>query len=320
MGLDVDLDSKKHFEVGLIPKIAYSSHEIRVKERFECYANEDDRSTKEGQSSIYYFFDVDANELCLYHHSSSHQKRMSSGFFETDLKDNVVIKRGSMYQSSSEVQRMQRLRYDRTKKEMDVNDDAFLSFDFNNSSSLGSSKETLLFTEQMSVPIGMEQVYPSVDSMHLISKDNVEFLDLSLCDLPEERSKISISCSDAGEECSISSDSLLRICLQTREFSNLVLKTTPESFEKAQIEEKNCNRNQLVNTRVDADKTYERSEICILPKSFSAKLGNSYLSFHSWGEVMKSISKNRSSPLKKMLDPIMKSKSQAQLIAIEPRN
>ncbi|KAG0493703.1 hypothetical protein HPP92_004697 [Vanilla planifolia] len=243
---------------------------------------------------------------------------MSSGFFETDLKDNVVLKRGSMYQSSSEVQRMQRLRYDRTKKEMDVNDDAFLSFDFNNSSSLGSSKETLLFTEQMSVPIGMEKVYPSVDSMHLISKDNVEFLDLSLCDLPEERSKISISCSDAGEECSISSDSLLRICLQMREFSNLVLKTTPESFEKAQIEEKNCNRNQLVNTGVDADKTYERSEICILPKSFSAKLGNSYLSFHSWGEVMKSISKNRSSPLKKMLDPIMKSKSQRNLSPLSP--
>ncbi|PKU80238.1 uncharacterized protein LOC110099318 [Dendrobium catenatum] len=311
MDLDIALESENVFQVGPRSKIAISSFSNRKKaeERvvYQC-TNAEDGDKRWRHLSTYGLIVNDSSELFLCNPACSLRKSMPSRSIGMDVKDSEVPKRGSMYQSSEEVRRIQEDTDSRSVKQY-RSDDAFLSFEVIKSSPRHSSKKSVYFpqpTKEALMSLNMDQDSPSCE---LFPKENIEFLDLSFRELLEDRSKISISSSNTDPAGISSADNLLEMHLRTEEIAIFSGKEAPEFVEKVQVKETNSGTLQLFSDGVDAGIIYNRDSICILPKSFSANVGTSITSYHLEREILKSSPKTRFSPFKKMLDPILKSKS-----------
>ncbi|KAL0922688.1 hypothetical protein M5K25_006695 [Dendrobium thyrsiflorum] len=108
-----------------------------------------------------------------------------------------------------------------------INDGFFLSFEPVNSRSWRTSNESVKFPQLKKEPLILLNLQPKSPSVvQSLPKSNMEFLDLSCHDLPVDRSKISISYSDAEFPPASSScaNSMLGICLQTKEINNILVK------------------------------------------------------------------------------------------------
>ncbi|KAI0493725.1 hypothetical protein KFK09_023849 [Dendrobium nobile] len=320
MDFDIALESENVFQVGPRSKIAISSLSNRKKSEervvYQC-TNAEDRDKRWRHLSTYGLIGNDSSELFLCNPACSLRKSLPSRSIGMDVKDSEVPKRGSMYQSSEEVRRMQEVTDSRSVKQY-LSDDAFLSFEVIKSSPRHSSKKSVYFpqpTKEALVSLNMDRDSPSCE---LFPRENIEFLDLSFRELLEDHSKISISSSNADPAGSSSADNHLEMRLRTKEIAILSGKEAPEFVEKEQVKETNFGTLQLFSDGVDAGIIYNRDSICILPKSFSAKVGTSIASYNSEREILKSSPKTHFSPFKKMLDPILKSKSLRNPFLKEP--
>lgn len=234
------------------------------------------------------------------------------GTFAMDVKDGGIVKQSSMYQGSGEMRRIQEVRDGGKNLEPYLNDGTFLSFELINQFPQPKKEPLVPF-------LLLETESPSVDNIQSLPKSNMEFLDLSFRDLPEERSKISISYSGVVPAGGSSADSVLGICLRTEDANGFLRKEAAEFVEQVEGDGTKWCRNQLLCTGADANIIDEKDfdSICSLSRTFSKKVGicNCH---HEEREIMKSSHKTRFSPLKKMLDPVMKSKSLRSLSLVEP--
>ncbi|KAK8947505.1 hypothetical protein KSP40_PGU013159 [Platanthera guangdongensis] len=218
---------------------------------------------------------------------------------------------------SKETGRNQKLRDGGKNADSYFNEDAFLSYELIDSTPQCTS-ESFRFPQpkkESLVPIHINPKSPTVNNSRFLPTSNMEFLDLSFRDLLVECSKISASYPDVSPSCSSYSDSMLEMCFLGKE--------GPDFVDDLQVETK-CNRNQFFSTGVDANTIYGGDAICILPKSSSTKvrISNSYAEkkmVKSGKEIIKSRLKSHLSPFKKLLNPIMKSKSPCNSSLIEPR-
>ncbi|XP_020597398.1 uncharacterized protein LOC110037154 isoform X2 [Phalaenopsis equestris] len=321
MDLDILSESENTFVAGPRSKIEISDRYNRKKaEERVVYAEERDKKWR--HSSSYGLTDNDSNGSSMYYPANSDQKSLPSRSIGMVVKDSEVLKRGSTYQSSEEVRRMQVVKDRRTVKQ-DRRDEAFLSFKVIKSPPRGSSREFVYFPEPtknalVSLPLDPDSL--SLGNNKLFPTENMEFLDLSFRDFLEDRSKISISCSNANADPAGSSpaNKLLEKRLQSKEISSLAGKEAPEFVQKLRVKETKSGALQLCSAGVDASIIYEREYISILPKSFSAKAGTPDRRYYSAREMLKSSPKTRFSPFKKMLDPILKSNAWRNPSLLEP--
>ncbi|KAI0528708.1 hypothetical protein KFK09_001250 [Dendrobium nobile] len=319
MGLSIVLESQNNFEVGSRRKIAPSLHSSRknAEERFvyQC-ANAEDRDKEAQKLGTRHLIGSEHKEFFLNNLASPCEKSMPSKLIAFDIIDGGVVKRSSMYQGSSEIRRMLKLRGGEKNLEPYLDDGSFLSFELVNSTPWRTSNESVKFPQLKKEPLMPLNLQPkSTSVVQSLPKSNMEFLDLSFRDLPVDRSKISISYSDAAPAGSNSADSMLGICLQTEEINNILVKAAPDFLEEGKAKETKC-RHQFLNSGVEAN-IYEKDTVCVLSKCFSEKVGISN-SCYKEREILKSNYKTRFSPFKKMLDPVMKSKSLRNQSLMEP--
>ncbi|XP_020093316.1 uncharacterized protein LOC109713599 [Ananas comosus] len=295
MGQDVTLEFENHSQSRHTRKIVQPS--CRSKEKAE------DCKKKRQTTSRYYHLkssDGDFRELPLDRIPNFHCKSLPSRTFEPNLEENAVLKRGSMYQSSREVRRMRKLKEGRRKIDSAYDEGAFLSFKIVDSVSQPSTSEILPLCKENRSPLVALYAEPkssSSDPAHPITGRSVEFLDLSFRDLPEKRLKgDDTSSPDFSFQKMHLLDELLEISLDYEETKSHCRRAAPgKSFP-------------------------ETDTVGALPKSFSTKVG--LVDSPSQPEVVikNATSKARPSPFKRMLDPIMKSKSMRSSSLLEPES
>nr|XP_010918545.1 uncharacterized protein LOC105042884 [Elaeis guineensis]XP_019705586.1 uncharacterized protein LOC105042884 [Elaeis guineensis]XP_029119753.1 uncharacterized protein LOC105042884 [Elaeis guineensis] len=314
MGQDVALECENHLQTESRLKIVGPSR---------CSTKVEERDTKGQPTSRYYHLkslDGDFKESSLSCTPSLHRKSMPSRCLGVDVNDNGVLKRGSVYQSSKEVTRIRKLREGRRKVELaNDDDDAFLSFEIVDSLSEPMSKEAVVPLQQNQSPLVLlnaEPALPCVDTSHSVTSTSMEFLDLSFRDLPEEPLNPQTSCSSFVAEENSSADNLLEICLHTDDANHLYTDAAPKLLQTGSSGELRSKCNRMLGPENNGNIINEKEMIKSLPKSLSAKAGN----FSSSCQSVNASPKNRFSPFKRMLDPIMKSKSMRNPSVMETEN
>lgn len=292
MGLDVVLEFEDPIQAGPRPKTFHSSEQSRTKV--------DERDIKGLLRSKYYNLrrlDGDSRELRLSNTSSPRRKSMPARPHVVYAKDGEVVKRGSVYQSSKEVSRMRHIREGREDAESSHGDGAFLSFEIVDSSPQPLASEAVEFPKQKRSHLAtLDTELPSqpVDNVHSVPTKSIDFLDLSFRDLPEECINVSSPCYDSAPPIYSINGSL------------------PETeLGKGLVEAQKSVINQKICSKADTNNVFSgRGAMSNLPKSFSAKAVMSNSPCQSERETVKASPKSRFRPIKRMLDPIMKSKSQ----------
>ncbi|XP_038982745.1 uncharacterized protein LOC103710319 [Phoenix dactylifera] len=303
MGQDVALKCENHLQTESRPKIVHPSH---------CSTKVEERDTKGQPTSRYRHLkslDGDFKESGLSYSPSLHCKSMPSGPIGVDVNDNEVVKRGSIYQSSKEVRRIRKLREGRRKVELASYDDgAFLSFEI--VASLPEPRPNGVDTSLQQnlsslVLLNAEPASQSGDTSQSVTKRSMEFLDLSFRDLPEEPLNPHTLCSAFAAEKNSSGDNHLEICLHSEDADYLYTDAAPELVQTSSFRELSSNCNQMLGPENNENIITDKERIKSLSKSLSAKAEN----FSSSCQSLNASPKNRFSPFKRMLDPIMKSKS-----------
>ncbi|XP_074576033.1 uncharacterized protein LOC141832428 [Curcuma longa] len=201
--------------------------------------------------------------------------------------DSELVRRASMYRSSEEIRRMRKLRDGRRTVEKDEN---FLMFKIvNRLPRNGASTENQLkkFPPLVSSSANSK---PTGDTVKPSTKSSAGFLDLSFRDLPDKPLCAKDSSSDSmSQMCSLVDDSSA-ICIQAVDTNICRRKAVKELLKPGSLKEESSLKN--------------------LPKclSESAKVSHA-VSQMEHGSAECHGSKTLFSPLKKILHPIMKSKS-----------
>ncbi|CAL9068121.1 unnamed protein product [Musa banksii] len=223
-----------------------------------------------------------------------------------DTRDSDMLKRGSMYLSSKDVWRMREVREGRIKQESACGDDAFISFEIANSLPQFCSKEVVLSSQHrysLAASLNGESKLLTTDTRHSITIRSIDFLDLSLHGLTDKHSSENISCSDlVSLERSV--DDLLGICLHTDGMESHT-KAAPVLFEAGYLEEQvsECN-----------------SHPSSFPPKSMAKAGKSKAPFQSQYSYCNGSPKTKFNALKRLFDPVMKSKSLHNSWSVESEN
>uniref|UniRef100_A0A0E0R280 Uncharacterized protein n=2 Tax=Oryza rufipogon TaxID=4529 RepID=A0A0E0R280_ORYRU len=241
-------------------------------------------------------------ELHLEQIPNFHCKSLPSSRREAYQDDSIMHKRGSMYQSSSDVSRLRKLQEGRRKIDSALSRDSFMSFEIVDSSSQPSTSGPYLSRQQS------RSCKPSssIDASSKVQQATREFLSLSLRELPDEHSRLGRPRKDCNLLKDCAGDDFLEISLD---------EDTSKSVHTRQIEgtcskDARSNCQHSVDVYSDGSKHGEGDLVNKLPKSLSTKVGVFDAtcppeSTHG----ANSTTKARSSPFKKILDPIMKSKS-----------
>ncbi|XP_052134668.1 uncharacterized protein LOC127753235 isoform X1 [Oryza glaberrima] len=241
-------------------------------------------------------------ELHLEQIPNFHCKSLPSSRREAYQDDSIMHKRGSMYQSSSDVSRLRKLQEGRRKIDSALSRDSFMSFEIVDSSSQPSTSGPYLSRQQS------RSCKPSssIDASSKVQQATREFLSLSLRELPDEHSRLGRPRKDCNLLKDCAGDGFLEISLD---------EDTSKSVHTRQIEgtcskDARSNCQHSVDVYSDGSKHGEGDLVNKLPKSLSTKVGVFDAtcppeSTHG----ANSTTKARSSPFKKILDPIMKSKS-----------
>ncbi|XP_072963042.1 uncharacterized protein [Typha angustifolia] len=304
MGQDLYLEFEKHSQAeptcGIIKPSCHSNDKAEKRQR-------------KGQPSSKFHFknsDSDFRELCLDQIANFRCKSMHSRTPEAYLEENVVLKRGSVYQSSSEVRRIRKFEERRRKVECTNNEDTFLSFEIVDS--LPQSSNAISHSQKKQKPVVSSNAEPkcsSLETTHPITRSSMEFLDLSFRDLPDKHLKPDSSCSDFSLSKPERVDDLLEICLDVEETKDLCKNAPPKLLETGPPKGSRYNRCQRPALGTNGYICNEGDMASTLPKSFSAKAGIYDFPGQSQGILKSAGPKVQSSPLKKMLEPITKSKS-----------
>ncbi|KAL5209764.1 hypothetical protein ABZP36_005387 [Zizania latifolia] len=296
MGQDVGLRCKNHSRSGAAPEILQSPcHTIAEN---GC----PDRRYHQLKCS-----DGNLGELRLECIPNFHCKSLPTRSRKTDTEDNIVGKRGSMYQSSSEISRIRKLQEGRRNKiDSALDGDAFLSFEIVESSSQPSTSGAYLFSHQNCQPQAKSSV--EIRKIHRASRD---FLDLSFRELPDENCRLDRPRMDCTLLKFFASDGFLEISLEEEIMKGPCRNAAPYLIGEGGESSKNTEANGLQKETSVCPSERERDSASNLPESMLAKESISDGTRPS-GSAHHSIdngTKVRSSPFKKILNPIMKSKS-----------
>lgn len=239
-----------------------------------------------------------------------HCKSLPTRSRKTNAEQSVIGKRGSMYQSSSEISRIRKIQEGRRKIDSAFDGDAFLSFDIVDASSRPSTSGAYLRSHQNR----RSGAKPSVETARKINRASKDFLDLSFRELPDENFKLDRPRLDSTLLKNDGDDGFLEISLEKeitkggpcRNAAPVLLNT----------ESGKCTEtNYLHKTRgcpSENDSGERGRDSASSSKSAPMKASSfdgTYQSNSVQHHIIENNTKARSSPFKKMLDPIMKSKS-----------
>jgi hypothetical protein len=289
MGQDDGLGCENRSKLRAHPEISQSS----------CYTSKENESRNRRHYQM-----KCSGELHLDRIPNFHCKSLPTRSRKTNAEQSIAGKRGSMYQSSSEIGRIRKIQEGRRKIDSAFDGDAFLSFDIVDSSSQPSTSGAYLHSYQ-SRRSGAKASVETAPKVHRASRD---FLDPSFRELPDENFKpdrprldstlLKIDGADGFLEISLEKDLTKGPCRNT---AHHLL-----DIQSAKGTETNYNHKASENNCGDRERDSSSSS-----KSMPAKV-SSFDGTRLSESVTHGIEKNiraRSSPFKKILDPIMKSKS-----------
>ncbi|ONK71771.1 uncharacterized protein A4U43_C04F12220 [Asparagus officinalis] len=285
MGLDIVLESENHFQAVPRPKTVHQPPHGRAK-----VDGKDIKEILKSRYNILRRLDGDHRELSFSNSTTPRRKSMPARPHSTNLSNSEVVKRGSVYQSSKEVRSMRKLRGGRRNVEQAFDDEGFLSFEIVDPLPPPCSNESIGRSNITS--LNAEPTTSSIDKNPSVPVNSVEFLELS------EHIKLSSSCSGSAQ----AMDSL-------KDRAPELGSHPTERRGKGTVEEHKCNEDQKFQKKTHSNNTCERDTKCSLPKSLSAKAVMFNSPCKSEREISNASPRSRFSPFKKMLDPIMKSKS-----------
>ncbi|KAG8083870.1 hypothetical protein GUJ93_ZPchr0010g8586 [Zizania palustris] len=276
-----------------------------AKETMQSINEEVDSPNREAQPIKYHHLRCSGEKLGELHIDripNFHCKSLPSRGCEANQEDITMYKRGSMYQSSSDVSRLRKLQEGRRKLDSAYNRDSFMSFDIVDSSSQPSTSGAY-FSKQRNHSC---KTNSSIEASGKVKLATSEFLSLSLRELPDENSRLGKPRMDCNLLKDCEGDGFLEISLD---------EGTTKGVHTIQLEgssSKNTRSNCQHSVDVYPDESIHGGGDLVskLPKSLSTKVGvfDSTCppeSIHSANGTTKA----RSSPFKKILDPIIKSKS-----------
>ncbi|TVU48679.1 hypothetical protein EJB05_08324, partial [Eragrostis curvula] len=294
MGQDDGLRCDNHSRLGAGPEISQSSH---------C-TNE----VIEGRNRRYHQLkcsESNSGDLCLDRIPNFHCKSLPTRSRMTNAEHTIVGKRGSMYQSSSEISRIRKIQEGRRKIDSAFDGDAFLSFDIVDSASQPSTSGAYLHSHE-NRRSGAKASVENARKVHQASRD---FLDLSFRELPDENFKLDRPRLDCTLLKNDGDDGFLEISLE-KELTKGPCRNAASrllDIESGKGTETNY-KNKTNENNCGGDRERDSASSS---KSMPAKVSNfdgtrrSENVHHS----IENSTKARSSPFKKILDPIMKSKS-----------
>lgn len=295
MGLDASL-GRENRQVGKTHKCVHRLHRNG--------SNVDDRDEEEKPTSRAYLLNTLEDEFGELSISPS-RKSMPCRFNGVKVESNSVLKRGSVYQSSREVRKLIKQREVRRKPELPLSDESFLSFEIVDSPSRRSQNEVTAPDQKKRTPhsfLNPKRSLTSSDNPQAVLTDNTEFLDLSFRLLPDEQSKWNSQCSNVSQATQSSSDSYLEISLLPDASGCSRTSAIHENVESFQRKVPKLGSSEGLGS--------ENLGSHILPKSFSAKVGTCNTLCQPEIDPSKITQRNRFSPIRKMFDPMKKSKSQ----------
>ncbi|PAN31320.1 hypothetical protein PAHAL_5G411900 [Panicum hallii] len=247
-----------------------------------------------------------------------HCKSLPTRSRKTSVEQSAVGKRGSMYQSSSEISRIKKIQEGRRKIDSAFDGDAFLLFDIVDASSRPSTSGAYLHSHWNR----RSGAKSSVETSHRINRASKDFLDLSFRELPDDNFKLDRPRLDSTLLKNDGGDGFLEISFEkeTTEGGPCRL-AAPDLLDTQSGKCTETNYQPKTSGCPSENKCGEEGrDSASSSKSMSAKV-SSFDGTRPSGSIQHHIIENnakaRSSPFKKMLDPIMKSKSRRSPSLIE---
>uniref|UniRef100_A0A1D1XE48 Bifunctional protein GlmU n=1 Tax=Anthurium amnicola TaxID=1678845 RepID=A0A1D1XE48_9ARAE len=300
MGLDAILECENRLQARQNSTGVHSSCHISSK-----VDEERGEEKPTSRSCLLNSLDDDFGELSI----SPCRKSMPCRPVGVKVENNDVLKRGSVYQSSREVRKLKKLREGRRKIEAALSDESFLTFEIVNPVSQFCQNEAISSDLKRRTPLNSlnaDQNYSSFGNAQAVLTNTSASLDLSFRLLPEEQLNLNTQCFDPRRS---SSDSYLEICLlpDNTEFSRD--EVVQETVESCSLKESKFRSSETLGPENDGHVHSERDIAYTLSKS-SAKVGTCKTLCQPESDLPKASQRARFSPIRKMLDPIKKSKSQ----------
>lgn len=251
-----------------------------------------------------------SGQLHLDYIPNFHCKSLPTRSRKTNAEQSVIGKRGSMYQSSSEISRIRKIQEGRRKIDSAFDGDAFLSFDIVDASSRPSTSGAYLHSHQNR----RSGAKPSVETARKINRASKDFLDLSFRELPDENFKLDRPRLDSTLLKNDGDDGFLEISLEKeitkggpcRNAAPVLLNTESGKCTETNYLHKTrgCPSENNCGER-GRDSASSSKSTPVKASSFDGTCQSNGVQHH----IIENNTKARSSPFKKMLDPIMKSKS-----------
>ncbi|KAJ4980937.1 hypothetical protein NE237_031774 [Protea cynaroides] len=291
MGLDTELEFQKYCRVGQSPRnISHS----------RCYSTKvDDRDVKGKPTNRGYQLDSRAQRFTEISFDDSHNsffKSMPHG--PAGLAGNEELKRGSLYQCSKEVRKMKKMgEFVGRQIELLRSSDTSLSFQIVDSLSQSNDSSSYERHKNSSLRSSRTELATTLDNKIYMAPNSQESLDLSFSLFPSPGNVV--VCKDAP------SDNFFEICLDTEDRKD----HSSETIDQGALEKLNFRCDRSIGPLNCSHCLLERDTVLALNKSSSAKVGTSHSP--SWSDSDHSIAspKVRVNPIRRMLKPIMKSKS-----------
>ncbi|KAG0550286.1 hypothetical protein BDA96_01G326100 [Sorghum bicolor] len=271
------------------------------KESMKSISEDTESTSRETEASKFHRLkctDETFGEPCLDRVPNFHCKSLPSRYRDANPEDGIMHKRGSMYQSSGEVSRLRNLQ-GRSKLNYSSNKDTFLSFEVANSSSQSQPSTS----GACSFPLRSYScnTRSSLGINHRIHQASREIMKLSLHEIPEDDLTLERPRRDCNLLKNDAVDSFLEISLEEDTTKGSCTNATPH------LPEGSCSKIGRSDCQQSVGFCPIERDVVNLPKSLSTKVGVFDATCPSECVGNK---KARSSPFKKILDPIMKSKSQ----------
>lgn len=299
MGQDAGFKRKGHSGLGAGPETLKAS----------CCTSEENESRNRRYHQLK-CSESNSGQLHLDYIPNFHCKSLPTRSRKTNAEQSVIGKRGSMYQSSSEISRIRKIQEGRRKIDSAFDGDAFLSFDIVDASSRPSTSGAYLHSHQNR----RSGAKPSVETARKINRASKDFLDLSFRELPDENFKLDRPRLDSTLLKNDGDDGFLEISLEKeitkggpcRNAAPVLLNTESGKCTETNYLHKTrgCPSENNCGER-GRDSASSSKSTPVKASSFDGTCQSNGVQHH----IIENNTKARSSPFKKMLDPIMKSKS-----------
>ncbi|KAJ4953504.1 hypothetical protein NE237_030336 [Protea cynaroides] len=293
MGMDTELEFQKYCRVGRSPSIRHS----------HCYSPKaEDRDVKGIPPRRGYnlkSIGQDYTEISFDNSQNSFHKSVPYG--PAKIAGNEELKRGSIYQSSKDVREMKKMGEFEGKRKIELlhSSDTSLSFHIVNSLSKSDDSSSYAQEKRSSLMSSTTDVGTTLDNKTYMEPNSEDSLDLSFHLFP---SPGNVACKDAP------SDNFFEICLDTEDRKHESVETI--DIGTGTVKKLNFRHDHIIGP-LDSDHCLlGRDTVLALQKSSSAKVGMFHYRFWSKSDHFKASTKARFDPIRRMFDPITKSKSQ----------